>query len=156
MEKSQSPVKVDSDGIASMQHSLCEPSNSISVQSAGEITLSPDTIQFTISVRSSKESLEDAQASVKRRVDYITQVLRKNEIKNNDVALSTEINRKNAVGVSQGESELVTVITYVVVKCDSISKCEMVRNVLIEKMDSSVLFSPVSFWHSLEAKETGR
>ncbi len=130
--------------------------NSISVHSSGEVTTQPDIIQFTITVQSSKESAEDAQASVKRRIDYITQVIRKNGVKNNDVTMSTEVSKESVVQKEDTQSEVVTVHCDVVVSCDSLLRCETIRNVLIEKMDSSVQFSLVSFWHSPEAKQTGR
>ena len=151
----RSPVVLDMD--ASDKKNAQENSaqtlgkSTISVHSCGEVNCTPDIIQFTVSIRSSKESVEEAQASIKRRTDYVSQVIRKNGIKNNDFAISTELSRK-----SIEETECVTVQADVVVKCDNLSRCENTRNVLMEKMDSSVHFSSVNFWHSTEAKESGR
>lgn len=157
MTHSLSPTKVDLDGVDSkaLQDSG-GAKNSISVHSSGEVTSLPDIIEFTVTILSSKDTVEDAQASVKRRVDYITQVIRKNGVKNNNVTVCTEINRESVSPVGGSPAEKAIVSTDVEVKCDNLSKCETIRNVLIEKMDTSVQFSPVSFWHSTEAKETGR
>lgn len=129
---------------------------SISVHSSGEVSSLPDVIQFTVSIQSSKDTVEEAQASVKRRTDYVTQVIRKNGGKNNDITISTDISKRNTGGITQCEADMVTVWTNVTVKCNSVSSCETIRNMLIEKMDSSVQFSPVVFWHSTDAKEVGR
>lgn len=159
MDQTQSPVKMDPDGTSVLDASGGK--NTITVHSSGEMCSLPDVIQFTVTIRSSKETVEDAQASVKRRTDYVSQVIRKNGVKNNDVTLSTEISKGGGAGTviqreGQAMVDMATVYTDVVVKCDSWSRCETIRNLLIEKMDSSVQFSPVSFWHSTEAKQGGR
>lgn len=130
--------------------------STISVESSAEVTALPDIIQFTVSIHNSKETVEDAMASVKRRTDYITQVIRKNGVKNDNVIISTEVTKRlGSVGdrEEQGESEWANVNTDVVVKCDTLLKCETIRNVLIEKLDSSVQFSNVNFSLSAEAKQ---
>lgn len=129
--------------------------NSISVHSTGEISLIPDAIQFTVTVTSNKETVEEAQASVKRRTDYVSQVVRKTGI-HSEIPMSTEITKSSGGMTSASQGDMVTVCTEVVVKCDSLNKCETIKNVLIEKMDSSVHFSPVAFWLSAEAKQNGR
>ncbi len=151
MNQSRSPTnyKVDKDGSDSQQSPPVK--NSISVHSTGEVISYPDIIQFKITIQSSKDTLEDAQASVKRRTDYVAQVIRKNGIRNNDVTVSTLLNRRH---LESGEATECS--TDMVVNCDSLSRCEIIRNVLIEKMDSSVLVSAVSFLHTAEAREVGR
>ena len=157
MNQSLSPIKMEANEPDALDAtSNGGGKNSISVHSSGEVTALPDIIQFAITVHSSKESAEDAQASVKRRIDYVTQVIRKNGVKNSDVTVSTEVSKESVVQKEDSQSEVVTVQCDVVVKCDTLLKCETIRNVLIEKMDSSVQFSPVSFCHSPEAKQTGR
>ena len=134
--------------------------STISVESSAEVTALPDTIQFTVSIYNSKETVEDAMASVKRRTDYITQVIRKNGVKNDNVIISTEIT-KGLGSHSSGDREepqgdtdqWATVSTDVVVNCDTLLKCETIRNVLIEKLDSSVQFSNVTFSITAEAKQ---
>lgn len=126
------------------------PKRTISVQSVGEVVCPPNVIQFGISVFSTKETLEAAQGSVKRRTDYILQVFRNNGIKEKTWKFSTDISR-------QGDDNCVRVQTNIVVDCDSVLKCETVRNLLIEKLDSSsVHFTPVTYHHLSQDKEEKR
>ena len=118
----------------------------ISVQASGEVCCPPDIIKFSISVHSCKESLEAAQLSVKRRAEYILNVLHNNKFKDKDIKCSTDITK----------GDVAVVQTDVYVESDSLSKCEIVRNLLIEKLDSSVQFSPINFQHTVEVKETKR
>ena len=152
MNRSQSPVKEV--GGADRKLDVTDGRRTISVHSSGEVTSLPDVIKFTLSVHSSKEILEDAQASVKRRTDYIAQVARKTGVKTTGVTLCTEVGKESGRESEQGD--LTTVSTDAVIECDTFQKCEAIRNVLVEKLDSSVQFSPVTFWHSTEAKEVGR
>ena len=106
-------------------------------------------IQFGISVFSTKDTLEAAQGSVKRRTDYILQVFRNNGIKEKSWKLSTNISRQ--------DDDCVQVQTDIVVDCDGVLKCETVRNLLIEKLDSSsVRFTPVTYHHLSEDKAEKR
>lgn len=133
----------------------------ISVQATGEVTALPDVVQFTISVRSTKETADEAQASVKRRTDYVSQVIKKHGV--HGVESSTEVSKSAGNNVnllvnaaSSQVDELVTVTTDMDVKCDSLSKCEAIRNLLIEKMDATVRFSAVTFSISTECKQKSR
>ena len=132
-----------------MPQSRCEmaPKRSISVQATGEVVCAPDILEFLISVSSTKESVEAAQQSVKRRNEYIFQVLRNNGIKEQCIRSASEVTR--------GEKN-VHVQTEILVQTDSLSKCEAVRNLLIEKLDQSVEFGPISCYHSPEVKENKR
>lgn len=153
MNQSQSPTKGEVDGKLENGNGK----RTISVHSSGEVTSLPDVIQFTVTVRSCKETVEDAQASVKRRTDYISQVVRKNGVKNTGVSLSTEVSKQDGKETEGGEvAGWANVCTDVVIMCDALLQCESIRNLLVEKMDSSVNFSPVGFCHSTEAKEGGR
>lgn len=107
----------------------------ISVHATGEATCPPDILQFIVSVSASKDAVEAAQSSVRRRTDYILQVLRKNGIKERCIHCSSEISR--------GES--VSMQTDIMVRTDSLMKCETVRNLLVEKLDPSVRFTSISF-----------
>ena len=141
--------------------------NTVSVQSSGEIWSNPDILQFIVTIKNSKESLEEAQTSVKRRTDYISQVIRKNSVKSENIVMYTDVTPAGTNGAPVGvdghvgpgpssQSMLATVYTEVVVTCDCMGRCETIRNMLIEKLDTSVDISPISYWHSAEAKETGR
>ena len=144
-----------SQGEVNVKPEIPDDKRIISVFSSGEVTSLPDVIQFIVTVQSTKETIEEAQASVKRRTDYIAQVVRKNGVKSDGVTISTEVS-KSKENEQEELSERATVCTNVVIKCDTLSKCETIKNVLVEKMDSSVQFSPVSFCHSTEAKQVGR
>lgn len=122
------------------------PKRTISVQATGEVCCPPDVIKFSITVHSSKDSLEAAQLSVKRRTEYIVNVLHNNKFKDKDIKCSTDITK----------GEMAVVQSDVYVQSDSLSKCETVRNLLIEKLDSSVQFSPITFHHTVEVKEAKR
>ena len=86
----------------------------ITVHASSEIACPPDLCSLTISVSSTKETAEAAQNSVKRRGEYIMQVLCNNSIKERLVRKSTDVNR-----VSEDE---------VCVQTDSLQVCEAVRN----------------------------
>lgn len=157
MNRSRSPIKAEVEGNDRKLDSS-DDRRTISVHSSGEVASLPDLIQFTVTVHSSKETVEEAQASVKRRTDYITQAARKNGIKNNGVVISTEVSKGVGKDTEQGDlvGSWAAVFTEVVIKCDTLLNCETVRNILVEKMDSSVQFSHVSFCHSTEARQAGR
>ena len=157
MNRSRSPTKAEADG-TDKKLDCIDDRRTISVHASGEVTSLPDVIQFTVTAHSSKDTVEEAQASVKRRTDYIAQVARKNGIKNNGIAISTEVSKGVGKEMEQGDlgGSWAAVCTEVVIKCDTLSKCEAIRNILVEKMDSSVHFSPVIFCLSTEARQAGR
>lgn len=120
---------------------------SISVHATGEVACPPDVLEFLISVSSTKDNLESSLESVTRRSEYILQVLRNNGVKDRCIRSTSEI--------TKGE-ESVTVHADTLVRINDLVKCEKVRNLLIEKLDRSVLFSPITCYHSLEEKENKR
>ena len=119
----------------------------ISVQALGEVVCPPDTVQFSVSISSAKESFEGAQASVQRRSDYVVQVLRNSGIKDREVTCSSDVVR---------EESMVTVTTEVLVQSDGLVKCESLRNLLIEKLDPSVNFTSLTYHHSPASKDKAR
>ena len=118
----------------------------IAVHATGEVSCPPDQMQFIISVSSCKGTVDGAQSSVRRRTEYITQVLRNNGIQEKCIKCSSEIDREESVSVQ----------TDILVQSDSLLKCETVRNLLIEKLDPSVLFSPITHHHTTESKDAKR
>lgn len=137
----------------------------ISVRAFGEASCPPDIIQFTVIVSSSKETLEAAHASVKRRTDYILQALEKNGIKRKTVACSTQVNRMGhgratisdeAVGEVSTEDGFPSVQTDILVQAGSLSKGEGARNLLLQKLDHSVRFTPLAYLHTAENKQEKR
>lgn len=118
----------------------------IAVHATGEVNCPPDRMQFIISVRSCKGTVEEAQSSVRRRTEYITQVLRNNGIQEKGIKCSSEMKREESVSVQ----------TDVLVESDDLFKCETVRNLLIEKLDPSVQFGPITYHHTAENKDFKR
>ena len=112
----------------------------ITVQASGEVACKPDLFSFAICVTSTKENVETAQNSVKRRIEYILQVLRNNGIKERRVERSTDVNRAS-------ESE-VCVRVNLQVESESLQACEVSRNLLVEKMDATVQCSIIELLHS--------
>ena len=118
------------------------------MQSVGEARCPPSVIQFGVSVCSVKSTLEAAQDSVKRRTDYILQTLRNNGIKEKSYKCSTDIRKAD---------DSVRVQTDILIGCDSVDKCEIVRNFLIEKLESSLVqLTPVRYHHLFEDQEEKR
>lgn len=120
----------------------------ISVHATSEVVCPPDIVQFGITVCSSKDTHEAAQTSVKRRTDYIMQVLRNNGIRDNkNIKMLTDVKREECEFTVQSE---------ILVEHGDLSKCELIRNLLIEKMDSSIQFTPIACHHSPQNKESKR
>lgn len=120
------------------------PKRSISVMASGISVCPPDHFSFDVTVSSTKSILEEAQASVKRRGDYILQVLRNHNVKTVQSVTDvwTECNGEEHV-VEMGIS----------VQCGEVDKCCKVRNVIMEKLDSSsVQCSSIMCSHSPEQK----
>ena len=118
----------------------------IAVHATGEVKCPPDQMQFIISVRSCKGTVDGAQSSVRRRTEYITQVLRNNGIQERCIRCSSEMRREESVSVQ----------TDVVVQSDDLLTCETVRNLLIEKLDPSVQFGTITYHHTAENKDFKR
>ena len=120
------------------------PKRTISVMASGVAVCSPDTFSFNVTVCSTKSALTEAQASVKRRGDYILQVLRNHNIRNirSLTDMWTEAN---------GEEHVVEMS--ISVQCGDVEKCSKVRNTIMEKLDSpSVHCSSIGCSHTPEWK----
>ena len=116
---------------------------SITIHDVGEVSKYPDVIKFTVSVCSSKDSIESVKASVKRRIDYILQTLRSHGIGEKSVTVSTDINRGEGYEMRSD----------VLVQHSNAQHCQTARNILVEKLDSSVVISPISCHCSSAIKE---
>ena len=112
----------------------------ITLHASSEVACPPDLYSFAVSVTSTKDSSEAAQNSVRRRSEYIMQVLRNNSIKERQVEKSTDVNRVNGDEVCVREN--------ILVKSYSLQACEAARNRLIEKMDATVQCSAIDLLHS--------
>ena len=110
--------------------SSARPRRSITVLANSESHCEPDVFSLAVSVCSTKDSAEAAQSSVKRRTDYILQVLRNSGIREKRVEQSTHVSRERDGEVSVKENLLA--------RAGSLHACEAARNVIVSKMDSSV------------------
>lgn len=147
------------------QESNLSGRRTISVRAFGEASCPPDIMQFTVTVSSSKDTLEAAHASVKRRTDYILQALEKNGIKRKTIACSTQVNRighcrgtipDEAAGEVSAGDGFPSVQTDILVQAGSLSKSEGARNLLLQKLDHSVRFTPLVYLHTAENKQGKR
>ncbi len=68
-----------------------QPQRTITVCATGEFALPPDRFRLTLSIKSSKEQVEEAKQSVNRRFEYVFQTLRKNKVKVNKCELDVSI-----------------------------------------------------------------
>ena len=127
----------------SILRTLDSGKRSITIHDVGEVSKCPDIIKFTVSVCSSKDSIESVKASVKRRVDYILQTLRSHGIGGKSVTVSTDINRGEGYEIRSD----------VLVQHSNVQQCQTARNFLVEKLDSSVVISPISCHCSSTIKE---
>ena len=116
---------------------------SITIHDVGEVSKYPDVIKFTVSVCSSKDSIESVKASIKRRIDYILQTLRSHGIGEKSITVSTDINRGEGYEMRSD----------VLVQHSNAQHCQTARNILVEKLDSSVVISPISCHCSSAIKE---
>lgn len=106
----------------------------------GVVVCGPDVFSFCVTIVSSKPVLSDARTSVKRRGDYILQVLRNHSVKN--VQSVTD-------SMSKADRDEHTVEMSVSVVCGDIEKCCEVRDLIMNKLDSpSVHCSTIQCSHS--------
>ncbi|XP_062511132.1 interleukin-1 receptor-associated kinase 1-binding protein 1 homolog [Corticium candelabrum] len=127
--------------------SIATESRSIMVSGVAAVEVAPDQILLSVSVVSSKNSVEEAKSSVKRRCDYIKQVLRNHSLKENEYETSTAVWKdQNAWNVRSDFS-----VPFV-----DASVCEKVENVLVEKLQTGVLVSRPVFSHTQQCIEAGR
>ena len=124
----------DHDRNNSILRTLDGGKRSIAIRDVGEVSKNPDVIKFAVSVCSSKDSIESVKASVKRRIDYILQTLRSQGIGEKSVTVSTDINRGEGYEMRSD----------VLVQHSNAQQCQTARNFLVEKLDSSVVISPIS------------
>ena len=113
----------------------------LSIHAVGEVECSPDTFTFTITIASSKTSLEEAESSVKRRSDYVLQVLRNSGIKT--IHIGDDIKRGDTIEVKR---------TIMITNNKNLENCRKARSFLIEKLDDTVHCSPIECQLSLNQK----
>ena len=120
----------------------------ISIQAQGDVVCFPDVFRFSISISSSKSSFEDAHLSVKKRSDYVLQVLRNHGLcRGKHVEVINDVERCE---------ETSSVHCSIAVSCDNQHTCCTVRNLLVQKLSSCVQFSSIYCSASLQHKANKR
>ncbi|XP_066990995.1 interleukin-1 receptor-associated kinase 1-binding protein 1 isoform X2 [Anabrus simplex] len=118
------------------------------VEGYGEVILEPDVIEFVFKVESTKEKAEDAKSSVSKRIDYLVQT-----IKNFKIRGERPISVHHSLSRVDGQFRMVG---EVLVKCDSVHKYEDIVNIIVEKLEGSVLISEPHYSHSPKCTQEGR
>ena len=131
------------------QKTVVGTKRTITVHARGEISCPPDLFSLTVVIKSVKKNAEEAQSSVKRRTEYILQVLRSHGIKEKQVKRTTDTNR-------DGENGDVCVQTCLMAQSDSLQACESVKNLVIEKLDATVQCGSIGLHHSSQFKAERR
>ncbi|TRY87030.1 hypothetical protein DNTS_009130 [Danionella cerebrum] len=114
----------------------------IEVTGCAELSCPPDRASVTISVHSSKESVNDATNSVTRRLEYILQTARQHDVKDGNLTSSKYLRR---------DGDLFHMHAEVVVVFLDFEKMQQARSVLIEKLDKSVCVGDPYYSHSGES-----
>lgn len=121
----------------------------VTVHAEGEVTSEPDSYTLTINITSIKLKLEEAQLSVKRRSDYILQVIRNHNFNNKCIKVLEEAVRLPAsVNNRETEQESHQVKCIINVEGDELEKVLVIKNLLAEKMDANVVCSAIGCYHS--------
>ncbi|XP_030051488.1 interleukin-1 receptor-associated kinase 1-binding protein 1 [Microcaecilia unicolor] len=119
-------------------------SREVHVSGRAELSAAPDRARVSIQVSSQKDVAGEAKSSVVRRLEYIVQNVRQQGLKDEDMTVMKTFTRiENAYHM---EAEVC--ITF-----SDFGKMQNLCNLLVEKLDSSVVFSPIQFFHSEEALE---
>lgn len=119
---------------------------SIAVHAVGEVRCRPDAFTLAVTITSTKSTLEEAQTSVKRRHDYIQQVLRNNGLRDDKVQSYSRVTRGHGMQVANT----------LVVETGDLGTCLAVKNVVAEKLDSSVTCEDIVCRHSPRNKMSKR
>ncbi|XP_016428930.1 interleukin-1 receptor-associated kinase 1-binding protein 1 homolog [Sinocyclocheilus rhinocerous] len=126
------------------QTPLHTQSNARVVQMTGcaELSCPPDRATVTISVKNSKEHVNDVTNSVTRRLEYILQTARQHDVKEENITVTKHLQR---------EEELFHMRAEVLVVFSDFEKMQQARSVLIEKLDKSVCVGDPYYSHSAES-----
>ncbi|XP_065142734.1 interleukin-1 receptor-associated kinase 1-binding protein 1 homolog [Paramisgurnus dabryanus] len=126
------------------QNTLHPQSNArvVEVTGCAELSCIPDRATVTITVRNSKENVNDVTNSVTRRLDYILQTLRQNDVKKENITVAKHLEREEELFHMQAEVHVVF---------SNFETMQCVRSVLIEKLDKSVCVGNPHYTHSAES-----
>ncbi|KAA0707228.1 Interleukin-1 receptor-associated kinase 1-binding protein 1 -like protein [Triplophysa tibetana] len=126
------------------QNSLHPQSNVRVVQVTGcaELSCLPDRATVVITVKNSKENVNDVTNSVSRRLDYILQTVRQNDVKEENITVDKHLQREEEHFHMQAEVHVVF---------SNFETMQDVRSVCIEKLDKSVCVGNPHYTHSTES-----
>ncbi|CAG5122955.1 unnamed protein product [Candidula unifasciata] len=111
----------------------------IVVTGVGELTLQPDRFSLTITCKSSKENVQDAKNSVRRRLDYIVQTLKNYSLTESDYRIYQHV---------QHSESMVNVSCEIEAHFTDLNKCQSVSNLLAEKLGPGVTVSLPGCYHA--------
>ena len=141
--------KITGDMRNSSSPSFVVSRRTLTVHAEGEVTSEPDKYTLTINITSIKLKLEEAQLSVKRRSDYILQVIRNHNFNNKCIKVLEEAIRLPAsVNNRETEQENHQFKCIINIEGDEMEQVLAIKNLLVEKMDANVICSAVGCYHS--------
>ncbi|PAA73356.1 hypothetical protein BOX15_Mlig033645g1 [Macrostomum lignano] len=120
----------------------------VEVLGVGEVPVVPDQCSVVFVIRSTKETVEEANASAIKRYNYLLQLLGNSHIKENCVKSNREVTRHN-------QQSLTLSITVSVLFSD-FNVFEKVCNQVAEKLDSAVSISKPTFIATVQRREAVR
>ncbi|XP_067882938.1 interleukin-1 receptor-associated kinase 1-binding protein 1 homolog isoform X1 [Heterodontus francisci] len=119
----------------------------VQVSASAEVSAPPNRARLYVMVASKKETAAAAKGSVNRRLDYIVQSVRGHGVREDSVTVTKDFRRvENAY---QMEAEVCVIF-------GDFGKMEDLCNLLVEKLDSSVIVGSPQFYHTTEAVESIR
>jgi len=118
---------------------VSEDCRQIQLDEIGEASLPPDRIRCIITCSNVKESVEAVKQSVTRRLNYITQALRNNHLKEDQY---------NVHKIISHEEEGFKMCAEVVIHFPTVELYEKTVNFLVEKLESSIKVSKPYLYHS--------
>ncbi|XP_045700087.1 interleukin-1 receptor-associated kinase 1-binding protein 1 isoform X1 [Phyllostomus hastatus] len=140
----------------------------VHVSGTAEVSASPDRAQVAVLVSSTKEAAAEAKKSVCRRLDYITQSLQQQGLQSENITVTKDIRRvENAYHMEAEGSWYTDLILHMIVLRSTsavqrpgwwahkvcitfteFGKMQNICNLLVEKLDSSVVISQPQFYHT--------
>ncbi|XP_042302667.1 interleukin-1 receptor-associated kinase 1-binding protein 1 [Sceloporus undulatus] len=120
----------------------------VRVSGSAELSAAPDRATVTMRLSSRKGEAGAARSSVARRLDYVAQAARqRGGVPENNVTVTKNFSRIDKAYKMEAE---------VCITFSDFGKMQDVCNLLVEKLDSSVIISPPHFYHTLETVDALR
>ncbi|XP_060712685.1 interleukin-1 receptor-associated kinase 1-binding protein 1 homolog [Hemiscyllium ocellatum] len=119
----------------------------VQVSATAEVSAPPNRARICMLVASRKEAAAAAKSSVTRRLEYIVQSVRAHGVREDAIIVTKDFRRiENAY---QMEAEVSVIFS-------DFGKMESCCNLLVEKLDRSVVVGSPQFYHTTEAVENIR